>query len=500
MGETSQLQKIVATVFHTFCFFASSTLLLSLPVLAQDLPAGTALEARLSSATGSRISHPGDPIEATIIAPVSVRGRIIVPQGSRLFGSIANATALGFGVKHSTASIAYAFYTLQLPGGAAIPVHTQLVEVETAKEHVDALGTVRGIHPMASLSSSLAVFTVPLLLVDPAVGAPVWCIKSLVAPPANPEIHFATGAELILRLTTAVALPANTDFRAPVESFSRGDLTDIGRLLKNSAQRAYMGSRASDLVNVLLIGSRTQVDQTFYAAGWLQAQRKSPLSLYRMYHALTKRMGYPSAPMNGLTLNGVPSAFVHQKSLDTVEKRHHVRFWRYPGRSDIWLGAAAQDVGFRFKLAHWTHVTDPHIDRERDKVVNDLAFTGCVEAAGLLPRASADLAQDPKAEHPIVTDGDVAVIRLNSCVHPKLMAGAGEMRALHQRGRLASTLATFRDDLVRSNIVFTTYNTLTFVVKHKAEPATTHALLTNGEPRGLDWLTAIRPRKVAPRH
>ncbi len=493
MSVENSSRKIGATAFREFCFLACSILLLFLPVLAQNLPGGTALEARLSGATGSRISHRGDPIEATIIAPVSVQGRILVPQGSRLLGSVANATAFGFGLKHSTASIAYAFHTLQLPGGAAISVNTQLIEVETAKEHVDDFGRVQGIHPIASLSSSLAFYTVPLLLVDPTIGAPVWCIKSLIAPPANPEIHFPAGTELVLRLTTPVKVPApNTDF-VPTKLFSRGDLTEIEHLLKDSAQRAYMGNRPSDIVNVLLIGSRTQLDRAFHASGWSQAQRKSPMSLYRMYHALTKRMGYPSAPMNSLTLNGVPSAFVHQKSLDTVQKRHHVRVWQYPGRANIWLGAAAEDVGFRFKLAHWTHSTDPNIDSERAKVVNDLAFTGCVEAAGLLPRAPMDLVQDPKAEHPIVTDGDVAAVRLNDCIHPRFMAGVGATPALHERGRLAHTLTAFRDDLVRSNIFFTTCNTFRFLAKHKAEPTTAHVQAINVEPRGLDWLTHMTP-------
>lgn len=498
MGKFLQTQKIIATLFRKVCLLACSVLLLSLPIVAEELAAGTALEVRLSSATGSRISHRGEPIEATIIAPVSVHERILIPQGSKLLGSIANATPIGFGIKHFTATLAYAFDMLQLPSGARIPVNTQVAEVETAKENVDDRGTVDGIHPVASISSSLSYYTIPFLFIDPIIGAPVWCIKSLVAPPANPEIRFPTGTELILRLTTAVTLPAGTDFRAPAKPFSRGDLNHVERLLKNSAQRAYMGDRASDLVNVLLIGSRSQIDRAFHAAGWLQAERKSPLSLYRLYHALAERYGYPRAPMNALTLNGVSSAFVYQKSLDTVEKRHHVRFWHYPGHSDIWLGTAAEDVGFRFKLTHWTHATDPHIDRERDKVVNDLAFTGCLDAAGLLPRVSADLGQDPKAEHPIVTDGDVAVIRLNDCIHPNLMAGVGEIRALHQRGRLANTLAAFQHELVRSNIVFTTYNTLRFVVKHKAGPRTMHALLNNGESRGLAWLTAMTPPQSRP--
>jgi LssY C-terminus len=473
--------------------FLFCSLLACAPALAQELPAGTMLEVRLSGATGSRISHRGDPIEATIIAPVSVEGHIVVPQGSKLLGSIANAVALGLGLKHSLASLAYAFHTVQLPSGVTLPVNTQLVEVETAKEGVDDLGTVHGIHPIMTLSSSLDFYAVPLLLIDPTIGAPVLCIKSVIAPSASPEIYFPAGTELILRLTTAVALPAsNLDFPVSIESFSQGDLTDIEYLFQDSAARAHMGSRPSDVVNVLLLGSKGQMDRAFHASGWSQAQRKSPMSLFRMYHALTKRHGYPRAPMNALTLNGVPSAFVHQKSLDTVQKRHHVRLWQYPRKANVWLGAAAEDVGFRFESAHWTHSTNPAIDSERAKVVDDLAFTGCIDAAALLRRVSADLVQDPKTEHPIVTDGKVAVIRLNDCSHPKLMPGVIGTPALHPRRRVVRMLASCRDDLVRANIFFTTYNTVKFFAKHKSD-STTHVASVNGAPRGLDWLTPLAP-------
>lgn len=44
------------------------------------LPAGTRLEARLSVPTGSRISHAGDPIEATVIAPVFGDGQLLMEQ------------------------------------------------------------------------------------------------------------------------------------------------------------------------------------------------------------------------------------------------------------------------------------------------------------------------------------------------------------------------------------------------------------------------------------
>jgi hypothetical protein len=349
---------------------------------------------------------------------------------------------------------------------------------------------VHGIHPIASLSSGLTFYVVPYLFVNPAIGAPVWCLKSIIAPSTDPEIHFPTGTEVLLRLsTTATLRSTNMDFGAPTQSFSPGDLTEIEQWLKNSAQRARMGGHPSDMINVLLIGDRNPLDRAFYASGWLQAQKKSPISLYRMYLALTKRIGYPRAPMNALTLNGVPSAFVQQKSLNTVQKRHHVRLWQYPGRENVWLGAAAEDVGFRFKLMHWTHSTDSNIDGERAKVVNDLAFSGCVDAGGIMSRDSADLVQDPKAEYPIKTDGDIAVVRLNDCLHPKTMPGVVVgTSAVKQRGRAARTLASLGNELVRSNLVFTTYNTLKLLVPHKTESRTAPAQSVFGEPRELDWL------------
>ncbi len=489
-----------ALTFREASVLALPMLLFSLTLSAQDLPTGTALEARLSGATGSRISHHGDAIEATIIAPASVQGRILVPQGSKLLGSIATATAIGFGLKHSTASIAYSFNTIRLPNGTEVPVNTQLAEVETAKEHVDNLGTVRGIHPIVSLSSVWTYCTTPLLLVNPPIGAPLLGAKFLVAPSPNPEIDFPAGTEVILRLTAPLTLPAdNSDFSLPIQSFSRSDLGDIEYLLKKSAQRAYIGSRASDNVNVLLIGSPNQMDRAFHASGWSLAQRKSPMSLFRMYHALAKRFGYPSAPMNALTLNGVPSAFVHQKTLDTVERRHHVRLWQYPQKENVWLGAAAEDVGFRFEVAHWTHYTEPNIDSERAKIVNDLAFTGCVNAVGLLSRPSADLVQDPKAQHPILTDGDVAVIRLNDCVHPNIMPGVSETSPPPRQRRLTHVLRAFRDDLVRSNILFTTYNTLKLRDRHNAEPTSMETQSANRVTRGLDWLPAAASPETQPR-
>jgi LssY C-terminus len=473
----------------------SISALLAFSLCAHELPAGTTLEVRLSAPTGSRISHTGDQVEGRTIAPVGLRGQILIPQASRVFGSIESVKRFGLGLKHVTASIHYQFHKVRLTNGDTIPIQTEVLEVETAKERVDVDGTVRGIHPVASLSSSLALFTVPLLFVVPAVGVPVWGIKSVVAPSANPEIYFPAGTELLLRLTAPVEVRSSAERPVGIKSFSPEELNEVQHLLNSSAQRARIGSHPSDLVNLLFLGSREEMDRAFHAAGWVQSERKSPLSLYRMYHALTRRIGYKRAPMNVLTLNGVPSDFVYQKSLDTVQKRHHVRLWKVAHTADIWLGAAAEDIGFRFKLAHWTHSTAPKIDNERGKVVNDLAFTGCLDAVELVSRHSPDLLQDPKGKQLILTDTDVAVVRLNVCNNPRIMQGVDPALGRDQRGRLSRGLGLLRNDL-RQNILFTTYNTLKLVTERRGLKPLRKAPSIDSNPPGLDWLTSLPTGKA----
>jgi hypothetical protein len=462
------------------------------PLMARVLPTGTTLDVRLSNATGSSISHPGDLVEGTIIAPVSVAGQVVVPQGSRLIGSIESVKRFGLGLKQVTAAIHYRFHTLQLLNGEAIPIQTELLEVETAKERVDIDGTVRGIHPAVSLSSSLALFTVPLLFVVPTVGVPVWGIKAMIAPSASPEIYFPSGTELILRLTAPMEVRSSASAIRPVgvTSFPPDEVNEVHHLLNGSPQRARLGVHPSDFVNLLFLGSQEELDRAFHAAGWSQAERKSPMSLYRMYYALTRRIGYRRAPMNSLTLNGAPADVVYQKNLDTVQKRHHVRLWKDPHRADVWLGAAAEDIAFRFELTHWTHSTAPNIDNERAKVVNDLAFTECLEAAGLVSRAPSDSVQGPKEERLILTDRDIAVVRLNRCTNPTAMPGAYAIAAKGVHGRLLHSLASLRNDL-RLNLFFTTYNTLKLISERRTLKPLRKPPSVDTDPPGLDWLSAL---------
>src|SRR5579875_143505 len=100
------------------------------------VPASTSLEVRLSEPSGSRISHVGDAVNATVIAPVYSDGEMLIPQGAVISGEIEQVERLGYGLKHVNSEMQYRFSSLELPGGVRVPLDAEVTQVETAKERV----------------------------------------------------------------------------------------------------------------------------------------------------------------------------------------------------------------------------------------------------------------------------------------------------------------------------------------------------------------------------
>jgi hypothetical protein len=432
---------------------------------AEELKAGSLLEARLNAATGSGISRPGDRVSATIIAPVYADGRMIIPQEAVISGHVQRVVRLGLGLKHLTAALSYQFDTLHLPAGEVISISTSLTEVETAKEHVSRDGIVHGSSPTANVSSSLATYAWPLLYAAPIAGMPVMAVKFLIARSPDSEIYFPAGTELILRVTESVRIPETAN-SIRVARFTPDEIAEVHRILESYPnQRAEKGGKPSDLMNILLLGNTQQIDRAFRAAGWSGAERTSPMSIYRMYHCLVERRGYKKAPMGKLTLNGTPADAAYQKSLNTFSRRHHLRLWKDPEHPDVWLSAATEDTAIRVERLHLTHSIDPRIDDERAKVVNDLVFTGCVESAALLPRSTVPRTLNENGEGVLITDGSIAVLRLNDC-HAAQIAPLGIAR--HRPRRLVQALVALRKDVMRSNIAFVGYRMMKLAARSSA--------------------------------
>jgi hypothetical protein len=59
------------------------------------VPSGTVLTVKLQQPIGSKTSHTGDKIEATLAEPVTVHGKVVIPAGATAYGTIKQAEPAG---------------------------------------------------------------------------------------------------------------------------------------------------------------------------------------------------------------------------------------------------------------------------------------------------------------------------------------------------------------------------------------------------------------------
>ena len=424
------------------------------PVHAAVLSYGSEMEVRLLHKVGSRVSRVGDPVDASIITPVYDKDKLLLEAGATVSGSVEHINRLGLGLRHATARLDIHFTRLRLASGVTLPLDAHVVSVETARESVRTDGAIMGINPTANFSTGVSAVFSLTLLGEPEIRLPILGFKFLAARSPDAEILFPAGTEMLLRLTSNVELQPRVSQNSDVPLFSSTEISTVQRMLGElPAQQTDRGSNhPSDLVNILIIGSRGEINRSFRAAGWTVPESHGVMALYHMFHCAVERKSYIHLPMSNLLLNGAKPDAAFEKSLDTFAKRHHVRFW-HDDAAGVWLGAATEDVGYKREAMHLTHRTDRNIDNERAKVVNDLAFTGCVEKGVLIPRASLKPGQESDSSN--TTDGDIAVLQLNGCETPHAMPADPQKPVPMRAIRVAIAVGV---DLVRSNPVSVAYS------------------------------------------
>lgn len=417
----------------------------SLSVLGGEIPAGYILEARLMAGIASDKSRPGDPVTAELISPAIVDGRTVAPSGTLLHGRVRRADALGFGIKRGRASLGLDFDELSV-AGESVPVRAALAKIDTAREALNSAGDVNGISPAVSVSSALAAYAWRLLLLEPSVGAAVWAVKLALAPAPDPEIRLPVGTEVLVRVLEAVTLP-ELDADPVAAPLAAEEYQEWRQHLESKPTRVDRTSGApADRINLLLAGNERAIQRAFEASGWTRSEKRTPVSLAKTYYHIVQRKGYPTGPMSPMTFEGKDPDFTFQKSLNTYARRHHLRMWR-TGVSraglPLWAVAATEDTNIHFskRSKKWTHEIDANIDNERAKVVSDLLYTGCVDAASLIELPLLDTPE-------FITDGAVAALRLNACEEPRVMAAASLSKSGNAFTRNIKALCK---DLVRSN-------------------------------------------------
>ena len=143
----------------------------------------------------------------------------------------------------------------------------------------------------------------------------------------------------------------------------------------------------ADPVNVELIGSRAEVIDAMRAAGWVEADRITLRSGFRDARSVLFDRPYRTAPMSTQYLWNRPQDLAFEQMVGrSPRRRHHARFWsasRGIGAPPLWVGAATFDrsVGISRFTGEVMHHIDPQVDREREKLLSDLAAAGWLASA-----------------------------------------------------------------------------------------------------------------------
>ena len=377
---------------------------------AVQIPAGTQIQIRLTTAVNSSKAKVGEPFEAVVIAPVVLGDRLAIAAGAKVTGHIKAVTAAT--QPDDQASLELAFDQIG-EAGVKANIAAKLAGVDNARETIDADGKIQGIIASQTGSARLDQGIKKVTEKYPGFGEILGTIKDTVLKETDANIDYEPGVEMSIELTRGLNWTGAAKWPSvkPIEPAAQLSSLVNGEPFRTMAEKP---ARPSDITNLMFLGTAEQVQQAFEKAGWATAAQLSARSKLETFRAMAEERGYQEAPVSVLLLDGRPPDMVLEKLNDTFNARHHLRIFRRPGDFNgkpVWVCSATHDTGIDFseKDRTFIHKIDSHIDVERAKVVNDLLFTGLVTGVSLVDR---DIPQNlfNATGDQLVTDGKMAVL------------------------------------------------------------------------------------------
>src|SRR3984957_3503142 len=437
--------------------------LCGMPAFADSVSVGTRLEIRLEQPISSYATQKGSKISGVLIAPLTEGGDMLLPLGTTGAGTVVDVRKVGVGVVHETARIELQVDRVVLSDGKSVPLQCKLTEVENARESIDSHGRIQGIRSTATLSNRASGVVGSLAFGDPIAVIFTTAASASVLRFSEPEISLPAGTELIAELTAPIVLPKDEQTRIPPIAATPAEKEKLSELAEQLPFRTVTDKShvPSDITNLIFIGSADDVERAFAAADWVQVDTLSAESTYSTIRSVAENQGYKTAPMSTLLLGGQPPVYAYAKTLNTFSKRHHLRVWAsslsWNGET-VWTSSSTHDTGIGFSKKNKTfiHLIDTHIDNERAKVVNDFIFTGCVSSVQLVARPWIPKDAKNGTGEDLITDGRVAVLRLNDCHTPQnTIEATGDTLKIHgNRAERVSrqTVLTLKNNILRDNV------------------------------------------------
>jgi hypothetical protein len=332
-----------------------------------------------------------------------------------------------------------------LPDGTERAIKTRLMAVDNARERVDQTGKVVGIRATSTMGHRAAGIARNLFIWDPLIQLVLVASTTATIRFPEAEIHFDAGTEFLVQLVEPLTVEQEWPWQPAHVAANAAEQEDLRKLVRGMTWRTYKKDtpKASDVVNVIFLGEPEWIERAFDAAGWVHADPLSKKTGWMTFRSVAELKEYRNAPMSPQTLDELPPAYQLSKALNNYSKRHHLRLWlldeEWKGRP-VFAAASTQDIAitFSFKNRRLIHLIDRNLDNERAKVVNDMVYTGCIDAAELMPRGWVPNTLTNATREHLQTDGSVAILELNPCRSPRTAPRIGEKAVYrpptHQRG------------------------------------------------------------------
>ncbi len=207
-----------------------------------------------------------------------------------------------------------------------------------------------------------------------------------------------------------------TEEYTAIDSANIGE--DIFRYLPRASEDITGG--AMEPIDIIVVGGYDALAKSFNDAGWLLTDPITFQSSWRMAKAAFSGAKYPQAPGIPSFWNTRTNDFAFEKTVDgSARERSHIHFWKTSFTIDnkpIWVATAHFDKTLKGGILSKffpIHTIDPAIDKERDKVKNELMATGDVESIEKIKIVEPTLGSNQAGDQ-FFTDGYAYVIFLKS--------------------------------------------------------------------------------------
>ena len=283
-------------------------------------------------------------------------------------------------------------------------------------------------------TDALAGWTLGLFwLVVIVVAEHVWAVRAhfhLPRPPLRlPRVVTAVIASALTLVSVGYLAITYTDIPPPSPVIAQTTTVvapaEVATTVETRLPHYTEGltGRLQEPVSLVFVGTRAQLEESFRAAGWTEAQ---PFGFNAVLGGVTAALGQrgdPAGPVTPSFLAEEPNTLAFNLPVGaTFAQRHHIRIWSTPVQTSdgrpIWLATASFDRGFELAHNTWlpTHQIAPDIDTERAYVVSTLQTAGDVAQSDSVQLVPAEFGYNFDGD-PFFTDGQAVLITLPAALY-----------------------------------------------------------------------------------